>query len=66
MKPAEARSGSETLPLMLLTRPKLVAFYLESLDPHFKNVDRKGLCDPNVLLSVTLVGIPHSGLKFSQ
>lgn len=51
---------------MLLTRPKRVAFHLESLDLDFKNVDRKGLCDPNVLLRVTLVGIPHGGLKFSQ
>lgn len=51
---------------MLLTRPKLVAFYLESLDPHFENVDRKGICDPNVLLGVALVGIPHSGLQCSQ
>lgn len=66
MKPAEAHSESETLPSMLLTRPKLVAFYLESLDPHFENVDRKGICDPNVLLGIALVGIPHSGLECSQ
>lgn len=52
--------------LAFFHRPELVAFYLESLDPHFENVDRKGLCDPDVLLGVALVGIPHSGLECSQ
>lgn len=51
---------------MLLTRPKLVTLHLESLDPHFEDVDRKGLCDLHALLSITLIRIPDGGLKCPQ
>lgn len=54
------------LPWVLLTRPKLVTLHLESLDPHFDDVDRKGFCDLHMLPGVTLVRIPNGGLKCPQ
>lgn len=54
------------LPSVLLTRPKLVSLHLESLDPHFEDIDGEGLCDLHALLSVTLVRIPDGGLKGPQ
>lgn len=62
----QARAESATLTSGLLTRPELVALHLESLDPHFEDVDGKGVRDLHMLLSVTLVRIPDGGLQGPQ
>lgn len=62
----QARAESATLPSRLLTRPKLVTLHLECLDPHFEDVDGKGVRDLHTLLSVTLVRVPDGGLKGPQ
>lgn len=53
------------LPL-LLTRPKPVTFHLESLDLHAEDIEGERLGDKDVLLSVALVRVAHSGLESSE